>query len=122
MALPIDYGTSIAWAPDLRHVRKALLGLLPKEQAKEGEVAMAEEKNEEEERRGPLAGRVAPLQAPEPVQGGPMWPGLFSGQGAREEGRELPTSEKDRGKAPTVEPPPPETDKEMCAMAPGGGE
>ena len=43
-----------------------------------------------------------------------MWPGLFSGQGAREEGRGPPTSEKARGKAPAVELPPPETDEEMA--------
>ena len=43
-----------------------------------------------------------------------MWPGLFSGQGAREKGREVPASEKARGKAPTVKLPPPEMDKEMA--------
>ena len=43
-----------------------------------------------------------------------MWPGLFSGpQGAREEGRGLPTSEKAWAKAPAVEPLPPEMDKEL---------
>ena len=42
-----------------------------------------------------------------------MWPGLFSGQGAREEGLGPPTSEKAWGKAPTLEQPPPETDKEL---------
>ena len=43
-----------------------------------------------------------------------MWPGQFSGQGAWEEGRGLPISEKIQGKVPTVELPPPKTDKEMA--------
>ena len=36
-----------------------------------------------------------------------MWPGCSLGQGAQEEGREAPTSEKAWGKAPAVELPPP---------------
>ena len=43
-----------------------------------------------------------------------MWPGLFLGKGAWEEGREAPASEKAQGKSPAVEPPPPEMDVEMA--------
>ena len=42
-----------------------------------------------------------------------MWPGLFLGEGAREEGRRPSASEKAPGKVPAVEPPPPEMDVEM---------
>ena len=91
------------------------------EQAKEGGEAVAdplmeEEDEEEDQRRGSsTAGRVAPLQVPELVQGGPMWPGMwFLHQGAWKAGWGPPTSEKAWGKAPAVEPPPPEMDKELA--------
>ena len=55
-----------------------------------------EEEDEGEDRRrsSSTAGMVAPLQAPELVESGPMWPRLFSGQGAWEERRGPPTSGK----------------------------
>ena len=56
-ALPTDNGMIIVWAPDLRHVREALLGLLAEEQAEEGGVATVEE--DEEEQRGPSVGGAA---------------------------------------------------------------
>ena len=43
-----------------------------------------------------------------------MWLGLFSGQGAREEGQGPPTRKKTWGKAPAVELPPPEMDEELA--------
>ena len=61
-----------------------------------------------------MADGVASPQAPELVEGGPMWPRLwFLGQSAQEVGRGPPTSEKAPGKAPTVELPPPEMDEEL---------
>ena len=58
---------SVAWAPDLWYMQKALLELLV--EPAEGGVAPAEEQDKEEDRkrRSSAAGRVAPLQAPEPV-------------------------------------------------------
>ena len=43
-----------------------------------------------------------------------MGPGLFSGQSAREEGWEAPTSKNAQGKASAVELPPPGMDVEMA--------
>ena len=44
-----------------------------------------------------------------------MWPGIwFLGHGAQEAGQGLPANEKAWGKVLTVEPPPPETDKELA--------
>ena len=78
------------------------------------EPQMGEVDKEDQQRKGSsAAGMVAPLQAPELVEVGPVWAGLFLGQGAQEEGRGLPTSEKAWGKAPTVEPPPPEINEEL---------
>ena len=79
-----------------------------------GSSRAAIEEEEEEQRRGPSASGVAPLQAPELVEGEPEWLGLCSGKGAREGGWEVPATEKARGKAPAVEPPPPEIDDEMA--------
>ena len=78
-------------------------------------MAAVEEEDEEDDWRrwSPAASVVVPLQMSEPVEGGSVWPGLLSGQGAQEEGREAPASMKAQGKVPTVEPPPPETDVEM---------
>ena len=79
------------------------------------ELPMEEEDKEEDWRRGSsVASGVVPLQVPEPVEGGPVWPGLwFSGKGAWEAGQGLPASEKAWGKVPAMEPPPPETDEEL---------
>ena len=65
-------------------------------------------------RGGPWPAGTAPLWVPELAEVGPIWPGLFLGEGAQEEGWEAPTSEKAQGKAPAVELPPPETDEEMA--------
>ena len=82
-ALPGDNGMSVAWALNLRCVWDALLGWLA-EQAKEGGEATVKEENEEEDwrRRSSTASGVMPLQVPELVEGGPVWPRLFSGQSA----------------------------------------
>ena len=114
-ALPIDDGLGLSWVPDVQHLWETLQGLLAEEQAEEGGVAVAEEEDEEDQRRRSfMAGMVVSLQAPELVEGIPEWPGLFLGQAAQEEGREVPTSKKAQGKAPTVELLPPEMDVEMA--------
>ena len=43
-----------------------------------------------------------------------MWSGVFLGQGAWKERWELLANEKAQGKVPSVELPPPETDKKMA--------
>ena len=79
-----------------------------------------DEEDEEEDQgsRSSAAHVVVPLQAPEPVEGGSVWPGLFSGEGAREEGWGPSTGEKAQWKACTVEAPPSEIDKEMVRHLP----
>ena len=89
------------------------------EQAAEGGVATMEPLMEEDEEEGQsrgssTAGRLVPLQVPELEEGRPMGPRFWhSGQDAQEAGWEPPTSEKARGKAPTVELLPPEMDEEL---------
>ena len=97
-------------------MREALLGLLAEEQAEEGGVAMAEEEDkvEDQRRRSSAASMVVPLQAPELVEGGPMSPRLFSGQGTWEEGWGLLASKKAQGKVPAVEPLPLEMDEGLA--------
>ena len=74
---------------------------------------LREEEDEEVGRRGSLAaGRLAPSEAPE-LEGRPMGPGIWHwGQYAQEGGRELPASEKARGKVPDIEPQPLKNDEE----------
>ena len=89
-ALPINDGLEISLSPDVWHMRDALQGWLAK-QAKEGGVAVVElpmgEEDEEEDwrREFSMAGGVVPLQAPEPVKGGPC--GLVCGSLAKVPGR-----------------------------------
>ena len=101
--IPIDDSLGTPWSPDIQCMWDALQGWLA-EQAEEGGVAAAEplmeEDNKEEDRRrgSSVAGMVLPLQAPELVEDGPMWPRLwFLGQSAQEVGRGLPASEKALG-------------------------
>ena len=72
---------------------------------------LLEEDKEEEWRGSFLAGGLVPLQAPVPEVGPSVGPRFHSGQGTWQG---LPASEKAQGKAPAVEPPPPEMDEELA--------
>ena len=79
------------------------------------ELLMEEEEEEDQRRRGySLAGGLAPQWAPAPEEAMPTGPGFWHPvQGIQVARLGLPATAKAQGKAPTVEPPPPEMDKEL---------
>ena len=113
-------GASRPWV--LQHAWDVLREVLSVEQAMEGGAAVVQPLMEEEDGRWrtggegySMPGRLATLQAPELEESRPMGPGFWhGGQGAQEAGLEPTTSEKAQGKAPAVEPPPPEMDEELA--------
>ena len=57
---------------------------------------------------------VEPLLEEAYEEGMAIRPGFWHGEDAPEEGREVPISERAQGKVSTVEPPPPEMDKQLA--------
>ena len=91
---------SIAWALDLRRIREVLLELLV--EPAEGGVAVVEgeDKEEDQRRRSSVASGGAPLQAPELVEGGPMWPGCSQTKVPGKRGGGCPPARKPVGRHP----------------------
>ena len=118
--LPVNLGEPLPYGWDSWQVPQRMLGLV-----EGGGLPMVaelvkkwEEEGEEEEEQGeqpPAAGELGPLEAPKPVEVGPVGPSMPLGEDAQEERRKAPASRRTRGKERAVQAtPPPDMDEEMA--------